>query len=309
MKRKYFLILAALFCVAAYGQDTFAPVGAEWYYNYNFNPNGYYYRIDSEKDTVVAESNCRVLKRYNDTSISVASNEYIIEQEDGKVYYYYQDRFNLLFDFDAQVNDTVEFTFMYRRYDDEFYISYKDTIISLRYEVESITTNEQNMRTFMLNILDDDIDKVRFSYWTYSYTEKVGDATQFMPKLDNLSVISPIDEFLELRCYSDADLSYISPYWITYGGHGYYPCDYSLVNGIDQTKIDSDIPYITDGVLFWKNPEKLSVKINLYSLNGAQISEVYPVTDEYSLKNSVSTPILYEIIIGNKRYVGKYIFN
>ena len=66
---------------------------------------------------------------------------------------------------------------------------------------------------------------------------------------------------------------------------------------------------IKDGTLFLKNPDGSPVKINLYSFNGVKIKEVYPVTDEYSLKNNVSIPVLYEIIIGTKRYTGKYIFN
>ena len=72
---------------------------------------------------------------------------------------------------------------------------------------------------------------------------------------------------------------------------------------------DNNIPYIKDGILFWGSANKSPVKINLYSLNGVKIKEIYSVTDEYSLKNNVSVPVLYEIIIGNKRYTGKYIFN
>jgi len=82
-----------------------------------------------------------------------------------------------------------------------------------------------------------------------------------------------------------------------------------LTDGIETEYSNSDIPFIKDGILFWENPEKLPVKINLYSLNGAKIKEVYLVTDEYSLKNNVSVPVVYEIIIGTKRHTGKYMFN
>ena len=88
-----------------------------------------------------------------------------------------------------------------------------------------------------------------------------------------------------------------------------HSCDVEVVPvGITETESPhNDIPFISDGALFWKNTEKLPVKINLYSLTGAKIKEIYPTTDEYSLKTNISAPILYEIIIGNKRYVGKYI--
>ena len=68
------------------------------------------------------------------------------------------------------------------------------------------------------------------------------------------------------------------------------------------------IPLYKDGILFWENVTKSPVKIRLYSLNGVKIKEVYPVTNEYSLKNNTSIPVIYEIIIENKQYVGKYIF-
>ncbi|MCL2597835.1 MAG: hypothetical protein FWD66_09345 [Paludibacter sp.] len=309
-KRKFILLSALVICTMAHGQNTFAPIGAEWYYNYNFHPFGYYNRIVSDIDSVVEESNCRVLRQYYDAANTIASKKYIIKQEQGRVYYYYQDRFNLLFDFDAQVNDIVEFTFMYRRFDDEFYISYTDTIISLRFEVESITTDAQNLKTFTTKVIDEFKPELYGDYgFRYSYTEKIGYEEQFMPMLDNKLVVTSLDEFLYLRCYSDSDLSYVSSYWETWGGHGYYPCDYSFTNGINELKNNNNIPFTKEGILFWENPEKLPVRITLYSFNGAKISEIYPVTDEYSLKNNMNIPVLYEIIIGDKRYAGKYIFN
>ena len=89
-----------------------------------------------------------------------------------------------------------------------------------------------------------------------------------------------------------------------------YACQVRIMKpvGVIETEY-TDVPVIKDGVLFWENADKQPVKINLYSLNGAKIKEVYPVTNEYSLKNNVSIPVLYEIIIGKKRYSGKYIFN
>ena len=78
---------------------------------------------------------------------------------------------------------------------------------------------------------------------------------------------------------------------------------------IEMESVHNDIPSTINGVLVWKNTEKLPVKINLYSLNGVRIKSFYPTTNEYCLKTNVSVPVIYEIIIGNKRYTGKYIFN
>ena len=124
-------------------QTEFAPIGAEWYYTYTFGccPEEHFNRVVSEKDTIVEGYNCRVLRQYYDNS-NIANEKYIIKQEQGKVYYYYQDQFNLLFDFDAEVNDIVEFTLL------------KDTILTVRYQIENITTNAQNLKTFTTKFID-----------------------------------------------------------------------------------------------------------------------------------------------------------
>ena len=90
-----------------------------------------------------------------------------------------------------------------------------------------------------------------------------------------------------------------------------HSCDI-VVLPLELVKTEStqnDIPFINEGTLFWKNKENLPVKICLYSLSGRKIKEVYPITDEYSLKCDQFAPLIYEIIIGNTRYTGKYIFN
>ena len=90
-----------------------------------------------------------------------------------------------------------------------------------------------------------------------------------------------------------------------------HSCDIVVlpVSIIETESTHNGIPFINNGILSWKNTEKLPVKINLYSLTGVKIKEIYPTMDEYSLKTNLFAPILYEIIIGNKRYTGKYIFN
>jgi hypothetical protein len=192
-------------------QTEFAPTGAEWHYNCCANGNIIYSHLNhivSEKDTIIEENSCRVLKQYQD-NLNIASEKYILKQEQGKIYYYYQNRFNLLFDFDAEVNDIVEFTFRYKKYDD---LSCKDTILSARYQIESITANTQNLKTFRTKILEED-KLVEYGIGIlpgyYSYTEKIGFYSEFMPVLDNVPHPA-VDNFSMLRCYSDADFSFVS---------------------------------------------------------------------------------------------------
>ena len=166
MKNKLFILsfraLAILCFFSLYGgkqakaQSEFAPVGANWYYNYSFGtcPECHFNRIVSEKDTIIEGDNCQVLRQYYDNSDSI-SEEYIIKQEQGKIYYYYQNQFNLLMDFDTQIGDTVQFTFMYQEYDFD-----KDTVFTARFKVENITTNDQDIKSFEVTVLDEDI--IRF---------------------------------------------------------------------------------------------------------------------------------------------------
>jgi len=221
-------------------QTEFAPIGAEWYYNCCANGNIKYSHLNyivSEKDTIVEENNCRVLKQYYDNS-NIASEKFIIKQEEGKVYYYSQEQFHLLFDFDAEVNAILEFTFVYKKYGDDFPM-YKDTILSARYQVESIITNAQNRKTYATKILEEDKfadSGMEILPWHYSYTEKIGYYYEFMPILDNLP--HPlVSNFTMLRCYSDADFSFVSGEWLATS----LPCNYSTASGINTPKDKEDI--------------------------------------------------------------------
>ena len=227
----------------------FAPIGSEWYYTYTFGccPENHFNHIVSEKDTIVEENNCRVLRQYFDNS-NIASEKYIIKQEQGKVYYYYQNQFNLLFDFDAEVNDIVEFTFMYKKYYDNDFPFGKDTIFSARFRVESVSTNAQNLKMFTTKVFEEDM----LDFWGilvppflyYSYTEKIGLQnllgsplhSGFIPVLDNVPHPA-MQDYRWLRCYSSADFSYISDGWATTS----LPCNYSITTDINSSSTDENI--------------------------------------------------------------------
>jgi len=91
MKKSVFLtlILSIIFSFQMNAQQNeFAPNGAEWYYDYAVSADKYLHHIVSESDTIVEGYNCRILRQYCDTS-DLVQREYIIRQEQGKIYYYY----------------------------------------------------------------------------------------------------------------------------------------------------------------------------------------------------------------------------
>jgi hypothetical protein len=237
MLRNYILLLTVFFIWTGLNAQTeFAPKGAEWHYTRTFGccPESHFNHLVSEKDTTFEGNDCRILRQYYDNS-TVADEKYIIRQEQGKVYYYYQEKFNLLFDFDAEVNDTVEITFMYREYDHEIhpFEDSKDTVLSVRYLVEDITVNAQNLKTFTARGIDEIYygDGTYRPPYIYVYTEKIGLHSEFIPIFDN-TAHPAVDVFRWLRCYSEADFSFVSDEWAVTS----LPCDYSVATGINTPK-------------------------------------------------------------------------
>lgn len=234
----WWILFIGVFSVNA--QTDFATIGAKWYYNCCAGgniANSHLNNVVSEEDIIIDKKNCRVLRQYRNNSNTISA-EYIIKQEQGKVYYYHQNQFNLLFDFDVAINDIVEFTFVYKKYGDDFPL-YKETILSARYQVENITTNAQNLKTFTTKILEEDKFAeygMEILPWHYSYTEKIGFYYEFMPILDNLAQYA-VDNFRMLRCYSDTDLSFVSDEWSATS----LPCNYSTAASINTLKDKEDI--------------------------------------------------------------------
>ena len=263
MKKILLTLGAIIMGLYTHAQTEFAPIGAEWYYTCTFGylPN-HFNHIISEKDTIVDGHNCRILKQYYDNS-NVMNEKYIIKQESGKVYYYYQDQFNLLFDFDAKVNDTLIFSFMGVKYffdngnNPPFYS--KDTIFSVRCVVEKITTNVQNLQTFTTNILEEDRLELYFPS-TYTYTEKMGLHSEFILKIEDIYYIPEFPPYKGLRCYSDADFSFISDEWTIMS----LPCDYSFSNNINTLKEEENIniypnPFHNNIFVFTNNKGNITI--------------------------------------------------
>jgi hypothetical protein len=242
---KYTMLSAVLLMLTggfsvAYSQTEFAPIGSEWHYTYTpygaYSPQDHFNYIVSEKDTIVEGQNCRILRRFYDGT-GVINETYIIKQEQGKIFFYYQNKFHLLMDFEAQIGDTVRFTFMYDQYnyDNNLWV---DTVFSARYKIENITTNIQNLKTFTTKILEEDIIELHggTAYWSYSYSEKIGLHSEFIPVFDNVPHPTA-GGYRFIRCYSDAGFSFISERWATYS----LPCDYLPSTNIGISRKDEII--------------------------------------------------------------------
>jgi len=278
----FFACIAFCFAWQANAQTEFAPIGTEWYYTstFGYSPN-HFNRIVSEKDTVIDGNNCRVLRQYYNNS-TIADEEYIIKKKQGKVYYYYQDQFNLLYDFDAEVNDTVKFSLMGKKY---FFDSSQnpafwdiDTVFSVRSVVENITTNAQYLKTFTTTILEEDRLGAYFPY-SYTYTEKIGLHSEFILKIESVYYIPECPPYNKLRCYSDADFSFVSDEWAATS----LPCNYTITTSINTPK-DENItiypnPFSDSVFVFTNNGGNLEIidvsgKVVYYSKLSNRINEI-----------------------------------
>jgi hypothetical protein len=289
-----FICCVCCFVLQANAQTEFAPIGAEWYYTYEmgYNSKNYFNHVISEKDTVVDGNSCRILRQYYEDT-NIVNKKYIIKQEQGKVYYYYQNQFHLWFDFDAKVNDTIEFAVIYRKYDSDstsltIDTTYTDTIISTRYRVASITTNAQNLKMFRTEIIDEDksvIDHMHF------YIEKIGLYSltgsplhrELIPIYDNLPHLAA--EFLRwIRCYSDADISFVSDEWVAMS----LPCNHPITSPSLAVDIPKD-----ENIKIYPNPihNKLKIEngelqikqVELYSIIGNLLRSIHAQSEEIEI--------------------------
>jgi len=288
MKNVFFLITIMMLSFSSQAQTEFAPIGAKWYYNCEWGtiyiPGGeviqsHFNHVISKKDTTIDGNNCRILRQYYDSSDTI-KEEYVIKIVKGKVYYYYLGHFNLLFDFDAQINDTVLFTFMYKKYDYDAH-SHKDTILSARYVVENVDTYSQNFRKFTTKIIEEDMvvnNGIDVLFKAYQYFEKIGFYDTFIPVLDNIP--HPDDDNRKwLRCYSDSEFSYIAEWWKHYS----LPCDYYYSNGmsINSQKVEENIKIY---------PNPFNDNIFVFSYDGGNI-EIIDVLGKVVYSSELSNGI------------------
>ena len=117
MKKFTLIVLMLLATFSVKGQVEFASVGTKWYYDYNEDMTGWdngYVLIESVIDTLIDDVSCRKLVKtiyeYNQDSNEeqqrVIGYEYV-SQIDDSVMIYRDGEFKKLYDFGAEVGDTL----------------------------------------------------------------------------------------------------------------------------------------------------------------------------------------------------------
>ncbi|PKP42761.1 MAG: hypothetical protein CVT95_12420 [Bacteroidetes bacterium HGW-Bacteroidetes-12] len=103
-----FLLLA--FSLVSIAQD-FAPVGAKWHYTYQdfLSSQAGYVLVESLKDTLVLGKNAKKIEQTlyfpNTNPLFLGIN--LIYSDSNRVYFYQYNKFNLLYDYNANQGDTI----------------------------------------------------------------------------------------------------------------------------------------------------------------------------------------------------------
>jgi hypothetical protein len=107
---KYFLIsfFYLLSIAIGFSQSKIFPVGAKWYYTKPYSESIKCVRLEITKDTIINQDTCKVMEvsEINYSDLEAISYEYLKVNE-SKVFYYNQDSFYLLYDFNAKIGDTI----------------------------------------------------------------------------------------------------------------------------------------------------------------------------------------------------------
>jgi len=242
MKTKLSLLFIIL-STAAFSQSQWAPIGAEWYYsvpNVIGNPLHSYEKYISKRDTIIDGKQCKVIVSQN--------NLEIMYSEQNKVYYRFNNSFNLIYNFTAKIGDTVNFDFKsYKQNSIELDTTY--TVKCVVEKIDTIYNNEIGLKKYQTAIIPrEDLD---FIVWDtkYIYSEKLGYEYDFMYSLP----IPSLGFMHNLRCYNDNDINFITDWWAGQDKD----CDYTLSTSTTENNL------INEKLVFFPNPTSNFIAIKI----------------------------------------------
>ena len=260
------LIILLLCCISfrIYGQtNEFAPIGATWWYNYEYFSGSGYLQLQSVGDTVISGVNCRKIAKtlvQKDLSNPDAvidtfylDNEYVYSDL-GVVYNFRLGSFYTLYDFNAEVGDIWEVGGV---------SNFGDCDSTGFIQVDNVNTvliGGVELTQLFTGSVDDDY----WNFGTLPVIERIG-ALSYLFAHPNSCLI----DFYEggnLRCYYDNEIGYVQIDSTT-------TCDFVLssneITAFTSIEISPN-PFSTE--LKIKLPENFSNSIiTIYSLNGSVI--------------------------------------
>ncbi len=218
MKRLLIILTLAHLAQHLTAQVEWAPIGAEWYYTEPYQKELNYIQIESVGDTTIKEQNCKTLL-ITRNGHEFISREYIAQLGDTILYYNPQtDCFHTLYNFSAQIGDTVHVHTQPFRPTDAFLLPFsflEDGIIPyFSYcivRIDSIEISGVWMKQQEVDFITND-DQWGFSNITGGefLIEGIGSLTYFFGR-GNWIVLN--EQVTLLRCYNDENNVFQNPQW------------------------------------------------------------------------------------------------
>ena len=311
---KTFIKLSVLFVIICtfatqnnytYSQTEFAPIGAQWNYKdiESVLPGIFKYsgiQFTSEKDTVVQGKTCRIIRGNYFTNSNLRYYE-IMYEENGIVYYYLNNQFRKIYDFTAQVGDTIDFEFKSNMVN-SFYLDTSIIVPCIIEEISIDTINNIAVKTFHTRVqrYEENFDFEWPIYHTYSERFGIFSIDHhhcFVPVITNIITLPEVP-YYAMNCYNDTAIDYIADWWQSENK----PCDF--LGTVTSIKEKEDI---SNSIRIFPNPVKdilniestgnIEIKsISIYTMDGKLIE-----TSKYSFNNG-------QLNI-NKLAIGSYIIN
>ncbi len=265
-----------------YAQVELPPIGAEWHYSsYVIAPLDNFFLYQVEKDTTINGKTGRKINR-------ITSNAEVLEYEilyldSNKVYYWFENDFHLMYDFAAEIGDTVLFSFK------SFTLTppFTDTILEVSgkiLEKNDVLINGKLLKRVKSSVIP--IAGLENEYiWPgdFIYTEQIGHDYLEMEVIYKI-LLPSTGSGSRLRCYNNyIDLSYITPFWDNYGN----VCDYLLsTNTIKMEQHITVFPNPTKNILNLEIENDLKVTaINLYDIGGNKVKTYIATKRELNIKD------------------------
>ncbi len=218
----------------------FAPIGAEWYYNYDpdITLDDGYQKISVLKDTIIDNHNCRLLQIRNigysyfyQKNYNYKAGNIILYESGDTVHYYKNGQFYILYDFSAKSGDTF------------YSISYLPNCTqAFKVRVDSITNieiNDQLLKKFYIT-LNDSLQA--------NYIEKIGYNDYLLPQFGlGCEILTGPHYPGPLRCYYDNEIGVYST---------------NIVSACDYITSSDEIEMLHEGIRVFPNPAASFVTIS-----------------------------------------------
>ncbi len=261
MKTSLLVTIILLFSNSLYAQSEFAPIGAVWTQNAiaydqggpTFHPLKDFFTIECIGDTVINNLSYRKV------------GEYLIYQEQDKIYNFWEDSLRLIYDFDVSVGDTVLFELIGCNYSPDQASPFHFEVT----EVDQIIIDQISLKRVKCSSL------IPSAFPDYEYIEKIGSINRVVENTFGCSTF-PETKLDWLRCYSDNEISYQSEEFLS---HSESDCEFqSLLNAttnpFNQLSF-SMYPNPTENTLYFSITEKTIglVTVQIFNTIGHKLFE------------------------------------